>query len=223
MIRRSTFSAQRWPMDEQSLEQARSWAREISTHVLDLTWRAFDKLQAENLRRVDLQQPLEQLERDLTSNHFMQINELWKQEDDGFSSICPHHEFPEHETRPGGKGRPPAYDLAFVYTENRRIAWPIEAKVLSSPRNLSLYLTDVDKFVTGKAAPFTGEGGIIAYMLSGQEAELFAEVQQRLGLNLLLPSASLLTHRAHRISHHARATTNLQLHHMAMPCGARCG
>lgn len=221
MNRRPTFSAQRWPMDEQSLEQARSWATGIATHVLDLTWRAFDKLQTEDLQHVDLRQPLDQLERDLTSNHFMHINKLWSQEDEGYSSICPHHEFPEQETRAGGKSRPPAYDLAFVYTENRRIAWPIEAKVLQSPGSVAQYLDDVDKFVSGKAAPLTGQGGMIAYMLSGHEAELFAEIKRRLKQELLVPAASVLTCRAHKVSHHARVLApRLQLHHMAMPCGA---
>jgi hypothetical protein len=221
MSRRPTFSAQRWPMDEQSLQQARSWATGIATQVLDLTWRAFDKLQAEDLRHVDLRKPLDQLERDLTASHFMHINQLWKQEDEGYSSICPHHEFPEQETRPGGKGKPPAYDLAFVYMANRRVAWPIEAKVLPTPGSLAQYLEDVDKFVSGIAAPFTGEGGVIAYLLTGREADLFAQIKARLGQDLLAPIADALTRRAHRTTHHVRAMApNLQLHHMAMPCGA---
>jgi len=207
-------------MDEQSLAQARSWARGITTRVLDLTWRAFDKFQAEDLHQVDLEQDLEQLERDLTSSHFAHIVQLWKQEDDGFSSVFPHHEFPEQETRPGGSGKPPAYDLAFVYTENRRIAWPIEAKVLHSAGELAPYLVDVNKFVGGTAAPLTGDGGVIAYLLSGRETELFAALQTRLAQDLLLPpDGSPLTPRPHRISNHQRTVTpTLQLHHMAMRC-----
>lgn len=220
MTRRTTFSAQRWPMDEQSLAQARSWARGVTTRVLDLTWRAFDVFLADDLQHVDLLQDLEQLERDLTSSHFAHILQLWKQEDDGFSSVFPHHEFPEQETRPGGSGKPPAYDLAFVYTENRRIAWPIEAKVLHSAGELAPYLSDVNKFVGGTAAPLTGHGGVIAYLLSGQALDLFAELQNRLQQNLLSPpEGSPLTPRHHRMSQHVRAAApTLQLHHMAMCC-----
>ncbi|HWK49385.1 MAG TPA: hypothetical protein VNR40_05830 [Steroidobacter sp.] len=207
-------------MDAQSLAQAQAWARGITAQVLDLTWRAFDRFQAEDLQKVDLQQNLEQLERDLTSSHFAHISQLWKQEDDGFSSVFPHHEFPEQESRPGGSGRPPAYDLAFVYTENRRIAWPIEAKVVHSTGELARYLSDVNKFINGKASPLTGDGGVIAYLLSGKETDLFAKLQDRLRQDLLLPiDGSPLSSRPHRISHHERNTAPLlQLHHMAMHC-----
>src|SRR6267378_1812013 len=108
MTRRPTFSELRWPMDDDSLAQAQRWAEGATTQVLDWTWRGFDRLRKEHLTEVDFGQPIEQLERDLTSKHFIQINLRWAQETDGFSSIVPHHEFPEAETRPPAPGKPPA-------------------------------------------------------------------------------------------------------------------
>jgi len=218
MRRRETFSEQRWPVDEESLEQARSWATSITTQVLDWTWRGFDQLRDEHLFHTDLQQPLDQLERDLTSKHFTHINKLWAQETCGYSSMNPHHEWPELETRPPPPGRPPAYDFAFVNEENQRIAWPIEAKIVRNPRALARYLLDVRKFVKGTAAPFIGEGGLIAYLLGGLPSALLRKIELRLGVTLDVVADFCLRH--HRASQHSRSSApSLRLHHMIMECG----
>jgi hypothetical protein len=67
---RRTASELRWPMDAESSQQAEDWAAGVSHQVLDWTWRAFDALHKNLLCQIDLDQPLDQLERDLTSNHF---------------------------------------------------------------------------------------------------------------------------------------------------------
>jgi hypothetical protein len=92
-------------MDEESTAQAQRWAEDVSAQVIDWTWRGFDQLRDEHLSQVDFNQPLEQVERDLTSKHFMCINQLWAMETGGFSSISPHHEYPENETRPPAPGQ----------------------------------------------------------------------------------------------------------------------
>lgn len=217
MTRRSTFSEMRWPMDAASLAQAQGWAESVSIQVLDWTWRAFDNLRATHLSQVDLDQPLEQLERDLTSKHFILINQIWAQETQGYSSVSPVHEFPENETRPAAPGKPPAYDLAFVWQENQRVTWPIEAKVLKTPAAVAEYMRDVKKFVSGTAAPLVGQGGLIAYLLTGQAAEFFAQLQ--LYLIAKLEPASAFSPRPHRTSRHHRKTAPiLHLHHLVMLC-----
>ncbi|WP_309894862.1 hypothetical protein [Archangium sp.] len=214
---RPTFSELRWPVDDESLEQAQKWEADIATQVLDWTWRGFDQLRDEHLRYIDLQQPLDQLERDLASKHFIQINRLWARETEGFSSINPVPEWPELETRPAPPGRPPAYDFAFVSQENPRFAWPIEAKVVPNPNVLAPYLSDVQKFVTGTAAPLIGEGGMIAYLLSGLPSELMQEIELR--LKVTLGTVADFYQRFHRTSLHARAPApSLRLHHMTMEC-----
>ena len=62
---RPTLSELVWPMDDESRRQAKEWTAGVSIQVLDWTWRAFDALRANVLSRVDMSQPLEQLERDI--------------------------------------------------------------------------------------------------------------------------------------------------------------
>src|SRR5690348_13470 len=109
MIRRPTLGEQRWPTDAQSVAQARRWAEGVATQVLDWTWRSFDRLRNNHITKVDLTQPLEQLERSIVSMHYTELNALWAQDTGGYSSISPAHEWPEMETRPRAPGRPPAY------------------------------------------------------------------------------------------------------------------
>jgi hypothetical protein len=204
-------------MDEESAAQAQRWAEDVSAQVIDWAWRGFDQLRDQHLNQVDFEQPLEQLERDLTSKHFISINQLWAMETGGFSSISPHHEYPENETRPPAPGRPPAYDLAFVWVENQRVAWPIEAKVVQTPKAIAAYVGDVEKFLGGTAAPLTGRGGLIAYLLAGEPAEFFDELQAHVHAKLEIVPA--FQARAHRLSHHQRnQAPPLCLHHMSMMC-----
>ena len=181
MNRRPTFSEFAWPDDPADADLPIQWAGSVATQVLDWTWRAFDAFQANHLVRVDLTQPLEQLERDLTRNHFVEIQVLFASETDGYAALVPHHEFPEMESRTSASAKPPAYDLAFVSTANQRWAWPLEAKVVPSPDRLGEYLKDVnDKFVGGVAAPLVGEGAMIAYLLTNETTTVFENLANRL-------------------------------------------
>lgn len=172
---------------------------------------------------VDLTQPLEQLERDLTRNHFIEIQELFKLETDGFSSFVPVPEWPEMESRTSPSAKPPAYDLAFVSLTNRRWAWPIEAKVVPSPTRLAKYLKDVDdKFVAGIAAPLVGEGAMIGYLLTPETTLVFENLAKRLGQ--ALEPVPEFRDRQHRVSYHPRVRApRLRLHHMLMECTGHVG
>lgn len=221
MNRRPSFSELAWPDDRASANLPEEWAHSVTTQILDWTWRAFDRLQSNHLNRVDLQQPLEQLERDLTRNHFIEIQAVFQEETDGFSALIPVHEWPEMETRSAPPARPASYDLAFIHLAHRRWAWPIEAKVLPTPRNLYDYLADLtDKFEAGVAAPLIGVGGMIAYLLSGMPEAFFINLEER------LPSALVVVPefaaRPHRASQHQRVNAPfICLHHMAMSCIGR--
>jgi len=214
---RPGLSKLRWPMDDDSCRQAASWAAGVTQQVMDWTWRAFDALYSNVISDVDMTQPLDQLERDLTSKHFIEINRLFAAETDGFSSIVPHHEFPENESAPGGSGRPPASDISFVWYENQRVSWPIEAKVIRTAGTLADYLNDTVKFESGIAAPLVGEGAQIAYLLTGTTDGFFDNLSAR--IPSLLRSLREFPNRAHRVSSHVRINIpDLKLHHMAMLC-----
>lgn len=218
MTRRPTFSELRWPDDPSYADLPIRWAASVAAQVLDWTWRAFDALRADHLVRIDLTQSLEQLERDLTRNHFLEIQCLFVAETDGYPTFAPVPEWPETESRTSPSTKPPAYDLAFISLANRRWAWPIEAKVVLSPGRLGKYLRDVnDKFVGGVAGPLVGEGGVIAYLLTSETALVFENLAMR--LSQVLEPDPRFDNRPHRVSRHARASApELRLHHMLMQC-----
>jgi len=118
--------------------------------------------------------------RDLTSKHFIEINRLFAAETEVYASVSPHHEFPENESSPGGSGKPPSPDLSFVWYENQRVSWSIEANVIRTPGTLDEYLGDTAKFSMGTTAPLVGEGGQIACLLSGKDDEFFPNLQAKL-------------------------------------------
>lgn len=218
MSSRPTLSELTWPMDDESCRQAENWAAGIKNQAFDWTWRAFDALRANVLGRVNLNQPLDQLERDLARLHFSEIQTLWAKETGGECAFAPHHEYPELETRSPAPAKPPAYDIAFVWNDNQRVALPIEAKVVPTPGTLAQYLKDTAKFTRGTAAPFTGEGAQIAYLLTGTTDGFFTKLGN--GLMSQLQPLPEFTDRPHRMSSHTRKTApDLRLHHMAMFCG----
>lgn len=218
MTRRTTFSEMAWPDSPEAQDLAVKWAKASAFRILDWTWRAFDALSAAHLSGLDLTQPLEQLERDLVRQHFIEIQIIFARETHGYSSLIPHHEWPEMETRAPAPAKPPAYDLCFISTANQRWAWPIEAKVIPTSNTLAEYLKDVrEKFIAGIASPLIGEGAMIAYLLSKDGDVFFAKLEAKLG-QPLSPSCDFHD-RIHKTSQHARSGyPHLTLHHMAMEC-----
>lgn len=204
-------------MDDTSRAEARRWAEDVSCQVLEWVWKGFDRFRAEHLSKVDMEQPLEELERDLTRNHFVAVNQTWAMETQGFASLTPAMEWPEVENRPPPPGRSPAYDFAFVCNDNPRVAWPVEAKVLPTSGRLAPYEGDVKRFTDGTAAPFVGEGGMIGYLLKGAPNDFFANLEVKLGQTL--GTCLRFSARPHRTTLHTRSTAPaLRLHHMIMEC-----
>lgn len=218
MTRRATPSEMMWPDNLEANHFAIEWATGISTLVLDWMWRAFDALRANHLPRVDFSMQPEQLERDLTRNHFVEIQLLWRMESQGYASIIPVYEWPEMETRSPSPAKPPAYDFAFVSSENRRWAWPLEAKVVTSPQALAEYMKDVtEKFVGGVASPLIGEGAMIGYLVSCRPDSVFEGIASKLGQPLAAVVG--LFDRPHRFSSHPRTRApDIRLHHLLMSC-----
>jgi len=224
MSRRAAFREQAWPEDPAFKQLALEWAEAMSERILDWVWRGFDALLTGPMARVDLTQPLEQLERDLTNLHFIEIQLLWRTDTDGYSALSPGHEIPELESRHSARAKPPAYDLGFACSGSPRIIWPIEAKVVRKPSALNAYLGDVrDRFVVGIAAPFVGQAGMIGYLLAGTAHEVFTGLET--ALSQTLEYASAFASRDHRTSIHIRGKSpfgrdlpDLRLHHLVMTC-----
>jgi hypothetical protein len=224
MTRRAAFRELLWPDDPVFTALALNWSHSAATQMLDWVWRAFDEMRAGRTDNVDLSKPLEQLERDLTELHFEGIQKVWAQDTRGFSSVSPGHEIPEFESRTSASAIPPAYDLGFVFRDNPRCIWPLEAKVVRSATALHKYLEDVrEKFIAGIAAPFVGQAGMIGYLLAGSAAEVFAGLERQLSQSLT--RAPAFTNRDHRTTFHlkrkspfGRDVPDLLLHHLVMKC-----
>lgn len=218
MTRRRTFSDIAFAADTDNAELPVEWARDVATQVLEWTWQAFDQLREKHLQGIDFSQPLDQLERDLTRHHYLDLQQVFHTATEGFCSLFPEREWDEMESLSSSQAKPPAYDFAFVHIEHRRWAWPIEAKVLPTPGTMSEYLNEIhSKFVKGVAAPLVGEAGLIAYLLSGSAETFFDNLDVRLAMALEVVVE--FPNRPHRTSTHSRPKApTLRLHHMVMTC-----
>jgi hypothetical protein len=107
------------------------------------------------------------------------------------------------------------------------LLWPIEAKVLKADRKLTSYLRDLDeKFLKCKAAPFSHEGALIGYLISGNPAVVFDGIAAHVGQLLLSPHE--FAGRNHRTSNHKREVAqgkpypkDFLCHHLIMELGHR--
>lgn len=218
MTLRRTLSTLAFPKDTANPDLPVEWASGAAAQILGWMWLSFDRLRDSYLVHVDLRQPLDQLERSLTLQHFIDLQLIIHEDTDGFSSLVPVHECDEFESLSSPSAKPPAYDFGFVHVVHRRWIWPIEAKVLRTPESLREYMGDIHrKFETGIAAPLIGEGAMIAYLLAGNAESVFTNLQRY--LSIPLESLSEYAQRPHRTSYHSRSLAPLlRLHHMVMAC-----
>lgn len=86
----------------------------------------------------------------------------------------------ERETMQPPPAQPPEYDIAFVLRKEERIMWPMEAKVLETSGTVSEYIKAIrEQFLTCRYAPFTGEGSMLGYLLSGTTDETFENIAKK--------------------------------------------
>jgi len=198
MRRRQTIAQQLWPKDA-SFNSLKAWPSDAGIVILRRVWAAYDDLRPE-LRRVDWSAAEDEIERSLTAYHSIKIQERQT----GDEPFILHPEMPEFETRRPAPARSTAYDFGFVMRGgDYSLVWPVEAKVLKTERKLTGYLRDLDdKFLKCRAAPFSHEGDLIGYLLSGSPAVVFDGIAAHFG-QLLFPHPSFEV-RNHRTSSHRR-------------------
>jgi hypothetical protein len=94
--------------------------------------------------------------------------------------------------------------LAFVLNAEERIMWPLEAKVLETPKAVAAYVDDIcQQFLTCRYAPFCGEGAMLGYLLSGTTTDTFANIEAKVPCKL--EQHPKFPARAHKTSRHRRA------------------
>lgn len=214
---RPTFPEITWPLDEAAIEVAENWAHAASELFIEWLWRSFHTLLEEAPVLREPSPDFEAFERSLTNHHFIYLSRLVGKETAGFATFTVHHEMPELESRKAAPAMPPAYDIAFVWNENPRVAWPVEAKVLPTPRTLAPYLGDTHKLTTS-GAPFCGAAAQIAYLCSGDADVFFENLSNKINFATVLASTN--TNRPQHISYHPRLKKpTLKIHHLLMSLG----
>nr|WP_244619857.1 hypothetical protein [Methylobacterium oryzae] len=183
------------PPDAAFIAQAGAWIGQAETAFTDLVWRGYAQL-----RTMEARFDTRDLERSITE----QITAAIDDEVPGEAPYYVQHSPFERETMLAPPAQPPAYDLAFVMRADPRIMWPVEAKILITPKALADYVADVvDQFLTCRYAPFSPSGAMLGYLLSGAPEDTLANIAKRLGVRYT-ETTPLDTERPHRSAWHAR-------------------
>jgi hypothetical protein len=176
------------------LKLASRWCRDQSAILLGFVWGAYDRINRDSPALDE-----RDLERSITQLSEVRI----RYEMSGDEPFYIQHGPYERETMRPPPAQPPQYDLAFVLRADERIMWPLEAKVLQTGKAISPYVADIrQQFLTCRYAPFSSQGAMIGYLLTGSPSEAFdniaAQVPCALKQHPGFPS------RPHRISRHSR-------------------
>lgn len=218
MQRRHTILETVKPFSEEFGQLARNWCSDFSTRILKWIWAGYDLLREEILSKTNWDLAKDDLEREITELLEIRIRRIMPSPI--FCYIRAYAK--ERETRMPPPAQPPEYDLAFIMFSNERIMWPIEAKVLKTDDNISEYVKDIrNEFLTCRYAPFSSEGAMLGYLLSGKPAKAFLKIEKSLGVKLSEHTDFL--NRDHIQSLHDRKVpdgknypSNFRCHHLMM-------
>lgn len=123
----------------------------------------------------------------------------------------------ERETMKAQPAQPPEYDMAFVLKADERFMWPMEAKVLETSGSVSEYVADVrDQFLTCRYAPFSSDGAMLGYLLSGAAADVFRNIEVKLPCTL--EDNPVFSSRTQKLSHHRRSVPLGKLYSSVFRC-----
>lgn len=180
------------------VDLAISWAKDNSREMLKVVWEGYDRM-VSDMPGIDT----EDLERSITQALVPKIRSA-------MSSYEPYdieHGPYEHETKAPPPAQPPQYDFAFISKADGKFKWPLEAKVLETPGTLAEYQRDLEnEFLTCRYAPFSSEGAMVGYLLTGTAAVTLLNIEKKLGCTL--DDGAFAPGRPHRTSGHVRSVPN---------------
>jgi len=180
--------------DPTFLTLAAAWTRDQADVLLGFIWAAYDRMRAE-MPVIDTRD----LERSITQCLEPRIRDVMTGDEPFYIQHGPY----ERETMARPPAQPPQYDLAFVWSREERIMWPLEAKVLETPRTLADYVRDVrDQFLSCRYAPFSSGGAMLGYLLSEEAEDALLNIGTSLGCTL--KEVPAFPARPHRLSEHHR-------------------
>ena len=223
MLRRQTYHEARLGPPPGSDALVAFWNLSLVNNLLGLVWRAYDDLCTTGWSNVDWSESYDDEERSLSEDLERAIHKV----SDRFLPVSIQHGPYEREARKPAPAQPPQYDIAFVFTGDPRIMWPLEAKVLDSDRdteaNFSDYIVTVkERYLTCYYAPFSNSGAMLGYLKSGDPEIVAKHIAARLGATLI--SYDKFPLRCHKTSDHIRVVpagkdypSKFRLHHLIMP------
>jgi len=187
---------------------AGTWGRDQSTILLGFVWRAYDQMRSDNTS-IDARD----LERSITQILEPRIHRAMSGDEPFFIQHGPY----ERETMKSPPAQPPQYDLAFILNADERIMWPMEAKVLETVVAVSEYARDIqEQFLKCRYAPFSSEGAMLGYLLSGAPTDAFQNIAEKVPCELEdhpgFPS------RPQRVSNHVRSVPTGKAYPLTFRC-----
>ena len=230
MLRRKTTHEARLGPPPGSAALVAMWNLSLVNNLLALVWSAYDELHSATWSQVDWTQDYDDEERSLTEELERAIHKA----SDGFLPVSIQHGSFERESRKSAPAQSPEYDIAFVWIDDARIIWPVEAKMLDSDNdtnaNFGDYIKTVqDRYLTCYYAPFSNSGAMLGYLKSGDPETVTKHIAKRMGCTLeavkyTLGSDGIISSRCHKTSDHVRVVpagkdypANFRLHHLIMP------
>ncbi|MEX2169929.1 MAG: hypothetical protein WD851_11510 [Pirellulales bacterium] len=200
-LMRQTYLERRWPVTPMFQNIAVEWCADQSRRLLELVWRGYDLLFANDLHIVAFAANDEAKEESLNYLLTLRIDQC-----KGNAPFSVVHQPPEQTKRKRGKGRSPQPDIGFALYEQPRTVWPMEGKVLINNRDVTAYLAEIEtNFVKARYATFSSEGAMLGYLVVGDAETVMSHINNDLGT--VLRNHPNFKERPHRLSDHIR--TNL--------------
>ena len=197
MPKRLTPIQANYPVPDDFVALVRRWCSDALDILFGYVWRGFDMLLLED--EFDLTQAEENLERSITQLVCQRIRDVME----GKPPFYLEHHWFEDETREAAPAAPPASDIAFILRANPRATLPLEAKVLRTDGRVAEYVREINaNFLECRYAPFSSQGGMLGYLLTGLPSRALEKIAEQLGCELLPHPA--FPDRDHRCSHHER-------------------
>jgi len=200
LARGQTIFERRFGQPPGVAELVKLWNNDLTTNLLRVVWTAYDQLHGDFLRHISWDENYDDLERSITQA----LEPAMQQVMDSFIPCFVQHSPRERESRLV-RGQPPEYDIAFVWHEDRRIMWPLEAKVIQSDTDTRLadYIDTINqRYLQCRYAPFSNGGAMLGYLKAGRAPVVMHTIEVRLGQHLT-QHPEFMT-RSHKTSDHIR-------------------
>lgn len=208
-----------WPNESQDFEEfAKQWGEDAVEVMLAATWSGYRDLSRELVGKIDKGLIEEELERTIS-----QLLEPYiRRHLSGDEPYVVQHGCYEFATRMAPPAQPPQYDIAFVLVGNRKVMWPLEAKMLKTEKSIARYTRDVEKeFLTGRYVPYVKGGAMLGYLFSGSSINVLYNIERALACSL--EQFRSFDPSEHRVSSHVRnlknpdfASGQFHCHHLIM-------